>query len=429
MTGVNLAGVKRILELRAEVDRLHRQLDEVRSQLAHRRAIAMPGPSVERDRAAAERVPGAVGGLGSDAARRRPRHAPRLSRRRGPDPRVDVGRCGVVRPEGHGSARARRAGARTREAVGIVHRGRDRSSRSRATGGSSARCRRASRSTACRPASSSSASRSSSTATGDRGSGADAVVAITPAPVRGRGRPPGAARRPTSRTPRCAGWPSGSASRSRACCARSCPSPTARTTTRCTPITRHDYEERNEHMDLNKLTMKSQAALEEAHAAGAGPQPPDDRARARAVRAARRPRGGRLPAAAPPRGEPGAAARDRSTRRSTRCRRSTRRTPRSGSRRPRRGCSRPRRPRPRQLTDEYVSTEHLLLAMLGDARRRPRAILLEARAHARRGARRARGGPRAPARHEPEPRGHVPGRSRSTGATSPRRPAPASSTR
>jgi MerR family transcriptional regulator, heat shock protein HspR len=41
--GVNLAGVKRILELRAEVDRLHRQLDEVRSQLAHRRAIAMPG--------------------------------------------------------------------------------------------------------------------------------------------------------------------------------------------------------------------------------------------------------------------------------------------------------------------------------------------------------------------------------------------------
>jgi MerR family transcriptional regulator, heat shock protein HspR len=41
--GVNLAGVKRILELRAEVDRLHRQLEEVRGQLAHRRAIAMPG--------------------------------------------------------------------------------------------------------------------------------------------------------------------------------------------------------------------------------------------------------------------------------------------------------------------------------------------------------------------------------------------------
>jgi MerR family transcriptional regulator/heat shock protein HspR len=41
--GVNLAGVKRIMELRAEIERLHRELDELRSQLAHRRAIAMPG--------------------------------------------------------------------------------------------------------------------------------------------------------------------------------------------------------------------------------------------------------------------------------------------------------------------------------------------------------------------------------------------------
>jgi len=41
--GVNLAGVKRIMELRAEVEELHRQLDDVRSQLAQRRAIAMPG--------------------------------------------------------------------------------------------------------------------------------------------------------------------------------------------------------------------------------------------------------------------------------------------------------------------------------------------------------------------------------------------------
>ncbi len=41
--GVNLAGVKRIMELRAEIERLHRQLDDLRSQLAHRRAIAMPG--------------------------------------------------------------------------------------------------------------------------------------------------------------------------------------------------------------------------------------------------------------------------------------------------------------------------------------------------------------------------------------------------
>ena len=41
--GVNLAGVKRILELRAEVDALHRQVADLQAQLAHRRAIAMPG--------------------------------------------------------------------------------------------------------------------------------------------------------------------------------------------------------------------------------------------------------------------------------------------------------------------------------------------------------------------------------------------------
>lgn len=41
--GVNLAGVKRIIELRAEVDELHRQVAELRTQLAHRRAISMPG--------------------------------------------------------------------------------------------------------------------------------------------------------------------------------------------------------------------------------------------------------------------------------------------------------------------------------------------------------------------------------------------------
>ncbi len=41
--GVNLAGVKRIIELRAEVDALQQQVAELRAQLAHRRAIAMPG--------------------------------------------------------------------------------------------------------------------------------------------------------------------------------------------------------------------------------------------------------------------------------------------------------------------------------------------------------------------------------------------------
>lgn len=41
--GVNLAGVKRIMELRAEVDALQRQVADLRTQLAHRRAISMPG--------------------------------------------------------------------------------------------------------------------------------------------------------------------------------------------------------------------------------------------------------------------------------------------------------------------------------------------------------------------------------------------------
>jgi len=41
--GVNLAGVKRIIELRSEIDALRREAAELRTQLAHRRAIAMPG--------------------------------------------------------------------------------------------------------------------------------------------------------------------------------------------------------------------------------------------------------------------------------------------------------------------------------------------------------------------------------------------------
>ena len=41
--GVNLAGVKRIIELRAQLDEMERRIQELQAQLAHRRAIAMPG--------------------------------------------------------------------------------------------------------------------------------------------------------------------------------------------------------------------------------------------------------------------------------------------------------------------------------------------------------------------------------------------------
>ena len=41
--GVNLAGVKRIMELRAQMDELRHRVEELQEQLAHRRAIAMPG--------------------------------------------------------------------------------------------------------------------------------------------------------------------------------------------------------------------------------------------------------------------------------------------------------------------------------------------------------------------------------------------------
>lgn len=41
--GVNLAGVKRIMELRAQMDEMRCRVEELQEQLAHRRAIAMPG--------------------------------------------------------------------------------------------------------------------------------------------------------------------------------------------------------------------------------------------------------------------------------------------------------------------------------------------------------------------------------------------------
>jgi MerR family transcriptional regulator/heat shock protein HspR len=47
--GVNLAGVKRIIELRSEVEGLRGQVEELREQLAHRRAISMPGRTLRTD--------------------------------------------------------------------------------------------------------------------------------------------------------------------------------------------------------------------------------------------------------------------------------------------------------------------------------------------------------------------------------------------
>ena len=50
--GVNLAGVKRIMELRVQMDELQHRVEELQEQLSHRRAIAMPGR-----RTGAEMVP------------------------------------------------------------------------------------------------------------------------------------------------------------------------------------------------------------------------------------------------------------------------------------------------------------------------------------------------------------------------------------
>ena len=41
--GINLAGVKHIMEMRAQMDELRDRVEELQAQLAHRRAIAMTG--------------------------------------------------------------------------------------------------------------------------------------------------------------------------------------------------------------------------------------------------------------------------------------------------------------------------------------------------------------------------------------------------
>jgi MerR family transcriptional regulator, heat shock protein HspR len=47
--GVNLAGVRRIIDLEEEVEVLHQQVAELRAQLERRRAIAMPGRRISAD--------------------------------------------------------------------------------------------------------------------------------------------------------------------------------------------------------------------------------------------------------------------------------------------------------------------------------------------------------------------------------------------
>jgi len=41
--GINLAGVKHIMEMRAQMDELRDRVEQLQAQLAHRRAIAMTG--------------------------------------------------------------------------------------------------------------------------------------------------------------------------------------------------------------------------------------------------------------------------------------------------------------------------------------------------------------------------------------------------
>jgi MerR family transcriptional regulator/heat shock protein HspR len=41
--GINLAGVKRIMEMRAQMEELRQRVEELQEQLTRRRAIAMPG--------------------------------------------------------------------------------------------------------------------------------------------------------------------------------------------------------------------------------------------------------------------------------------------------------------------------------------------------------------------------------------------------
>ena len=105
------------------------------------------------------------------------------------------------------------------------------------------------------------------------------------------------------------------------------------------------------------------------------------------------------------------------------------RRPRSGSRRPPASCSRRPAAEAEALTDEYISTEHLLLALLDVGDSCGRAVLKDAgltRDGVLGGARR---GARPPARHRPEPGGEVPGAARRYGRDLTEQARAASSTR
>ena len=137
-------------------------------------------------------------------------------------------------------------------------------------------------------------------------------------------------------------------------------------------------------------------------------------------------------------------------------RRGARRPRQDGRRRPGRSCTdvdrapgraaaRPRAPPPRSrrkldgvlkaalreaeaLKDQYVSTEHLLLALLDAQERRAGEILKRHGVTRDRVLQRAARDPRQPARRRPQRRGPLPGPRDATAATSPSWPARASST-
>ena len=54
--GVNLAGVKRIIELQAEIDELRARMQALKDQLEQRRAIAMPGRRIRAEIVPARKV-------------------------------------------------------------------------------------------------------------------------------------------------------------------------------------------------------------------------------------------------------------------------------------------------------------------------------------------------------------------------------------